>query len=117
MIQKKITGERRQQISASLLKISILAKLIQLEHAAELTIKFNKPEINRFASRIGSDATAIQNHLAAGEKVSIRYDSLENVDEFTTELYRAFEYFMCLDTEQIREFMDGVRQLQESQTA
>lgn len=104
-----LTDDRRERVYLSMQLISVLASVIQIEHAMESDVKLGKPEINMFAGRILKDAIAIQNHLSAGDKLSLKTVNKGFIEEYSGELWRLNKFFIGLDIEQIREFADGIK--------
>ncbi len=103
MIKQELTTDRKVKIFRSVQFMHIMAEMIRMEFRMYMDVNFRNPAVNNHASRISQSAQAIQQHLS----FLVKAKDTEYREEYTAELHRVFNFFIGLDIEQIREFMDG----------
>ncbi len=114
MIKQIMTPERKARIYSSVQFMAIMAEMIKMEHLTDtIDTNFKNPQVNQFAGRIAKDAEAIQYHLRNNDKVNIKFQDVEFVQEYAWELHRVFHYFIGLPLSQIKEVMDNLHALSE----
>jgi hypothetical protein len=113
MIKQPLTPERTANIFQSVQFMQVMAELIKVEFQMHMDTDFKNPAVNQHASKIKQSAEAIQLHLSGIVKAK---DPEFFKNEYTPEIYRVFRFFIGMDAEQIREFMDGVEEMQKQET-
>lgn len=109
-MKKQLTEQRAYNILQSVQIMQVLAECVSIEFQSELVdTNLKNPAINQHASRIKESATAIKTHLSGLVKSK---DKEYFSNEYAVEMHRVLKYFIGLDIAQVREFMDGVEEME-----
>lgn len=108
MIKQPLTPERINRIQFSLQKMAILTQMLMFENCNELDVEFRIPFINNFAKRIGNDCKTIQNHVATSGRMMINVKDNDNLEEYSSEIWRVINLLSGLEVSLIREFADNL---------
>lgn len=112
MAKRQLTPQEQYPILKSVQIIGVLSHLIQIEYQSRLVdVRFKQPAVNNNARKIKEAAEQIQKDLAFQFKLK---DREQMQYEHSIELWRVFDHFAELTTEQIREFMDGVDKVKQA---
>ncbi len=104
-----MTPEKKARIYKSVQFMAVLAEMMKIEHMSDLIdADFKNPQVNQFSKRIKADAQAIQFHLKHNDRVKIEFKDLDFIEEYASELYRVFHFFIGLPLAQIKEVMDNL---------
>lgn len=108
MGKRQMTPEEVFPILRSVNLIGVMTAVIQVEIQNKIVdIKFKNPNTSNQVSKIRSAADQIRKDLAYQFKVK-DLDSLNN--DHALAMWRIFDHFTELSTQQINDFMDGVDQ-------
>ncbi|ASU34373.1 hypothetical protein [Mucilaginibacter xinganensis] len=89
--------------------MGVLAEMIAVEHQSELVdTTFKNAIVNQKAKRIKADAQAIKVDLSTNQRVNIRFNDDNFIQDYACELHRVFTYFIGLPIEQIKTVMDNL---------
>lgn len=106
MIKQELTPIRKKRIIKSVSFMAIMAEMIKMEYLQDMDTRFKNPQVNMFAGRIVKDAKAIQLHLATNDKVNIRFNSMDFIENYAGELHRVVQFFIGLEVAQIHDIMN-----------
>jgi len=109
MITLKLTDKKRADIIKSVQIIGVLAEMIAIEHQTDLVdITFKNAMVNQKAKRIKADARSIKLDLSTNQRVNIRFNDDNFIQDYACELHRVFTYFIGLPIDQIKSVMDNL---------
>lgn len=104
--------ERKVRLLESLQLIGSLAEMIKIEFATDLVdSKFKQPAVNNHAGQIIRSAGAITNHLAS---VADLKDREAFTYEYGVEMVTLIKHFSHYPTHKLREFNEGIAELEKS---
>lgn len=111
MAKRQLTVQEQYPILKSVQIMGVLAHLIQIEYQTRICdLKFKQPSVNNHARKIKESTEQIQKDLAFQFKLK---DREQMAYEHSVELWRVFDHFCKLTTEEVRDFMDGVDELKQ----
>ena len=115
MIKPTMTPVKKARIYKSVQYMAVMAEILKLEHCSDaIDADFKNPQVNNFAKRIAADCKAIQFHLKHNDRVKIEFKDLDFIEEYASELYRVFHFFIGLPLSQIKEVMDNLYEIAET---
>lgn len=108
-VKLQMTDKKRADIIKSVQVMGVLADMIVIEYQNDLIdTTFKNAIVNQKAKRIRADAKAIKVDLSSNQRVNIRFNDENFIEDYACNLHRVLTFFIGLPSEQISEVMDNL---------